>query len=162
MDIKNIYDAVIFASAAPSIKEALIEAVSKSADLGGANMRWANLRGANLYGADLYGADLYGANLYGADLYGANLRGADLGGKKILAMRVFSGLYEYQVWAVLYEDGTRAVRMGCLFYDLDKWETIGIRKSNPTEFPDDGSEKSENRAAAFEFAKAAALRMVEP
>jgi hypothetical protein len=49
--------------------------------------------------------------------------------------------------------------MGCLFYEIDKWETIGIRKSNLSEFPDDGSERSENRVAAFEFAKAAALRM---
>ena len=132
MDIKNIYDAVIFASTALSIKDALIEAVSKK-------------------------ADLYGANLGGADL-----RGADLGRKKIIAMRVFTGLYNYQVWAVLYEDEIRAVRMGCLFYDLDKWETIGIRKSNLSEFPDDGSERSENRAAAFDFAKAAALRMLKP
>jgi len=77
-------------------------------------------------------------------------------------MRVFTGLYNYQVWAVLYEDEIRAVRMGCLFYDLDKWETIGIRKSNLSEFPDDGSERSENRAAAFDFAKAVALRMLKP
>ena len=103
MDIKNIYNAVIFTSAALSIKDALIEAVSKranlyeanlrganlyganlsranlyGADLRGANLRGANLRGANLYGANLYGADLREANLYGADLRGANLRGANL------------------------------------------------------------------------------------
>ena len=33
MDIKNIYDAVIFTSAARSIKNAMVEAVSKRADL---------------------------------------------------------------------------------------------------------------------------------
>jgi hypothetical protein len=61
MDIKNIYDAVIFTSAALSIKDALIEAVSKKADLHGADLRGADLRGADLHGADLYGADLRGA-----------------------------------------------------------------------------------------------------
>jgi hypothetical protein len=63
------------------------------------------------------------------------------------------------VWAVLFENGERWVRMGCLFKSLKDWEKIGIQNSNLGEFPDDGSEKSEERAAAFEFAKAAALRM---
>jgi hypothetical protein len=58
MDIKNLYDAVIFASAALTVKDALIEAVSKKA-----NLRGANLRGANLDSADLRGANLRGANL---------------------------------------------------------------------------------------------------
>ena len=90
---------------------------------------------------------------------GADLRGAYLSGKKILYLRVFTGLYPYQVWAVLFEDQSRWVKMGCLFYSLDEWEKIGIRKSNVLQFPDDNSERSEERAAAFEFAKAAVLRM---
>jgi hypothetical protein len=49
--------------------------------------------------------------------------------------------------------------MGCLFKSLEDWEKIGIRKSNLAEFPDDGSDKCKERVAAFEFAKAAALRM---
>ena len=202
MDIKNVFDAVIFASAALSIKDALLEAVSKNADLSGANLRDADLsdadlRGANLRGADLRdaylsdadlrGADLRGANLSdadlrdaylsGADLSGANLRGADLSGanlrdaylsdangkkRKICFLKVFSGLYDYHVWAILFEDGTRYVRMGCLFKSLEDWEKIGIRNSNPSEFPDDKSDKCEDRVAAFEFAKAAALRMNIP
>ena len=222
MEIKNIYDAVIFTSAALTIKDAIIEAVNakkplcsadlygadlyganlRSADLRGANLYGANLYGANLRGADLYGADLYGANLYGADLYGAdlyganlygadlygadlrganlyganlyganlygaNLRGADLRGanlrdKKIHALRVFTGLYDYQVWSVVFEDGSRWVRMGCLFYPLEEWDKIGIRKSNFLEFPDDGSDKCEDRVAAFEFARATVLRMKAP
>jgi hypothetical protein len=52
--------------------------------------------------------------------------------------------------------------MGCLFKSLEDWEKIGIRKSNLAEFPDDGSDKCEERVAAFEFAKAAALRMKPP
>ena len=52
--------------------------------------------------------------------------------------------------------------MGCLFYSLEDWEKIGIRKSNVNEFPDDGSDKCEERVAAFEFAKAATLMMKLP
>jgi uncharacterized protein YjbI with pentapeptide repeats len=104
-------------------------------------------------------ADLSGAYLSGAYLSGADLSGAELSGKKITSMRVFSGLYDYQVWAVLLEDGSRWVRMGCLWKSLEDWETVGIRESNELEFPDDGSDKCEERVAAFEFAKAAALRM---
>jgi uncharacterized protein YjbI with pentapeptide repeats len=142
MDIKNIYDAVIFTSAALTIRDAMVEAVSKKINLGGAN---------------LGGTYLEGANLRGANLGDANLRGA-----KIYSMRVFSGLYDYQVWAVLFEDGSRWVRMGCLFKSLEDWEKIGIRKSNISQYPDDGSEQCEERVAAFEFAKAAVLRMKLP
>jgi hypothetical protein len=92
-------------------------------------------------------------------LNGASLVGASLVGKKIKSMRIFSGLYRYTVHAVLFQDGSRWVRMGCLWKSLEDWEIIGIRKSNESEFPDDGSESCEERVAAFEFAKAAALRM---
>jgi len=124
----------------------------------------ANLSGANLSGANLYGATLRDANLRDADLYGATLRGANLYGsngekQKIVTMRVFSGLYPYQVQAALFQDKSRWVRMGCLFYSLEEWEKIGIRNSNLNEFPNDGSDKCEERVAAFEFAKAAALRL---
>ena len=63
-----------------TVKDTLIEAVKRGADLRGADLRWADLRWADLRGADLQGADLQGANLRGADLQGANLRGADLRG----------------------------------------------------------------------------------
>jgi uncharacterized protein YjbI with pentapeptide repeats len=135
------------------------------ADLRDADLSDANLRGANLSGASLRGANLRGSNLSGADLSGASLSGASLsdahlnGELKAKKMRVFNGLYKYQVWAVLAQDGTRYVRMGCLFYSLGDWGKIGIRKSNESEFPDDGSEKCEERVAAFEFAKAAAMRL---
>jgi hypothetical protein len=72
------------------IKETLIEAVKKGADLScaylrGADLSCAYLRGADLScaylrGADLNGAYLRGADLNGADLSGAYLRGADLNG----------------------------------------------------------------------------------
>ena len=189
MEIKNIYGAVIYTSEAETVKDAVVEAVAKDANLRGADLTDADLRGADLTGADLTdvyltGADLTGAYLRGAYLTGANLRGADLTDvyltganltdvylrganltgangekKKIVTMRVFAGLYEYQVWAVLFEDGSRWIRMGCLWKSMDEWESVGIRKSNLSQYPDDGSDKSEERVAAFEFAKAAALRM---
>ena len=148
MEIKNIYGWVIYTSPAETIKEAVVEAVLTDAVLTGANLTGAVLRGADLRGADLTGADLTGAVL------------TDANGKKekIVTMRVFTGLYEYQIWAVLFEDGSRWVRMGCFFKSLEEWGD-GIRKSNESEFPNDGSDKCEERVAAFEFAKAAVLRM---
>jgi uncharacterized protein YjbI with pentapeptide repeats len=154
MEIKNIYGAVIYTSQAATVKDAVVEAVAK-----GAYLRDADLRGADLRGADLTGAYLRDAYLTDADLTGAYLRGANGEKKKIVTMRVFAGLYEYQVWAVLFEDGSRWIRMGCLWKSMDEWESVGIRKSNLSQYPDDGSDKSEERVAAFEFAKAAALRM---
>jgi len=143
VEIKSIYDQVIFVSSALTIKDALIEAIKAK--------------------TDLIGADLIGANLSGADLSGADLSGAYLSGKKIHSLRSFSSsLYPYEVWAVIYEDGTRAVRMGCLFKTFQEWENYPILKSNVGEFPDDGSGRSLERAAMFELAKAEALRMTVP
>ena len=119
----------------------------------------ANGKRADLSDADLRGADLRGAVLSGADLRGSDLRGSDLSGSKISTIKVFTGLYCYQVWAVLFQNGSRWVRMGCLFKSLEDWEKIGIRKSNVSEFPDDGSPRCEERVRAFEFAKNAALEM---
>ena len=153
MELKNIYGDVIFALESPKTVLELVTA---------ARAAKANLNGANLYGANLNRANLVEASLYGASLDGASLNGALIDGKPIVTLRVFSGLYKYTVQAVLFQDGSRWVRMACLWKSLDEWESIGIRKSNLSEFPDDGSDRCEERAAAFEFAKAAALRLKEP
>ena len=63
-----------------TIKDTLIEAVKKGADLTGADLKGAYLKGADLKGAYLKGADLTGADLKGADLTGAYLKGAYLKG----------------------------------------------------------------------------------
>ena len=179
MELKSIYGDVIFArKGARTILELVTAAVAAKKSLGGANLRGADLGGADLGGAYLGGADLGEADLGGADLSGANLGGvnlggaylggaylggANLGGKKIAALSAFSGsLYPYEVWAVLYGDGTRSVRMGCHFNTLEEWASIDLRSNNIGEFPDDGSEISEERAALFELAKAAAMRMNLP
>jgi hypothetical protein len=82
--------------------------------------------------------------------------------KPVSQIKGYAGLYAFNVWSVLMADGSRWVRMGCLFKSLEEWEKIGIRNSNPSSFPDDRSDRSEDRVAAFEFAKAAALRMKMP
>ena len=108
------------------------------------------------------GANLRGANLRGANLGGANLGGADLRGRKIKTLRVFAGLYRYQVWAGVWEDGSPFVRMGCQFRTVAEWDAMGgIRESRVNEFPNDGSSTSEQRARAFEFARIEALEMAK-
>lgn len=101
--------------------------------------------------ANLAGANLARSNLAGANLAGANLDGVYLDGKKIKTA-VFSSLYRYTVWAVLFQDGSKWIRMGCLWKSVEEWTKNGIAKSNEAEFPDDGSAKSRQRIAAFNFA----------
>ena len=167
MELKNIYGDVIFAlESAKTVLELVTAALAASANLDCANLNGASLNGASLDRANLNRASLDGANLDCANLNGASLNGASLDralidGKPIVTLRVFSGLYPYTVQAVLFQDGSRWVRMGCLWKSLDEWASVGIRKSNLSEFPDDGSDRCEERVAAFEFAKAAALRLKE-
>ena len=145
-----------------AVKAALaVGADLTGADLTGADLTDANLRDANLRGANLGGADLTGADLGGANLTGADLRGANLGGKKISALRVFSGLYEYQIWAYVLEDGSPLVRMGCQNRSIAEWDVLTIRESRTSEYPNDGSARSERRARAFEFARGEALIMAQ-
>ena len=156
MELKNIYGTVVFAlESATTIAELVTAARRASANLSSADLSYADLSYADLFSADLYHADLSYAYLSSA-----KLKGALIDGKPIINLRQisYSG-YAYGVQAVLFEDGSRWVRMGCLWKSLAEWEEIGIRSSNPSEFPDDGSVASEERVAAFEFAKAAALRM---
>jgi len=74
--IKSRYDgSIIYQSTKPTLKEAVVEAVGKSAnlsraDLGDANLTDANLSNANLSNANLTDADLTGAELQNAKFYG--------------------------------------------------------------------------------------------
>ena len=140
----------------------LRDAILRDADLTGADLTGAFLRDADLTGAVLRGADLTGAILTGAILRGADLTGAILtGAVKISALRAMSGLYQYQTWAFTADSGVPWVRMGCLWKSVEEWDWIGIRASNPVEFPNDGSAKCEERVRAFEFVRDMALRMAE-
>ena len=61
-----------------TVKDTVIEAVKKHADLRVAHLSYVDLSGVDLCGANLSGVDLRGANLRGANLRGANLSDADL------------------------------------------------------------------------------------
>ena len=132
-------------------------------DLRGSNLRGSNLSGSNLSCSDLRGAYLSGSNLDGANLVRANLADANLDGAnvKISFLEVFTGLYRYTCWAFVSVEGVPWVRMGCLWKTVEDWDSIGIRNSNPREFPDDGSEKSERRVLAFDFTRSAALALAK-
>ncbi len=86
IEIKNrLNGSVIFSGDYGSLRECVIDAVRKRADLSGANLSganlsWVNLSGVNLSGADLSRADLSGVNLSGANLSGVNLSGVKLSG----------------------------------------------------------------------------------
>ena len=154
IEIRNIHGSVIYTEKdAKTVRTAVIKAVKARASLSCANLSRADLSGANLSFVDLSGANLYCAKV----------KGAVINGRLIENLHVISySSYPYQIQAILFQDGSRWVRMGCLFKSLEDWEKIGIRKSNIGSYPDDGSERSEERAAAFEFAKAAAMRMKFP
>ena len=81
MKITKWYDSsvVLYESEAKTMRETVIEAVSKKTNLRDADLGGADLGGANLRDADLRGANLGGANLGGADLGDADLRDANLG-----------------------------------------------------------------------------------
>ena len=130
------------------------------ADLTWANLTWANLTGAdltwaNLTGANLTRANLTGANLTRADLTRANLTEADLtrairNGKIIKHGAQWLGLYKYRVMALIYDDGSTDIEMGCFTRSLEDWKNDFW--NNPKEFPNDGREASMMRLAAFEYA----------
>jgi hypothetical protein len=130
----------------------------------GGNFRDGDFLSGNFRGGTFLSGNFWGGNFRGGDFLSGNFRGGTFLGGKVkgtaaLKLRAHVGLYPYQVTAALLADGTRWIQMGCLWKSLDEWEQIGIRNSNLSEFPDDGSEKCEERVAAFEFAKAAVLRM---
>lgn len=91
-------------------------------------------------------------DLTGADLRGAYLTGAYLSNKKIKTAAVFNGLYDYIVIIpYITEAGETRIKMGCHDRTLHEWESDFW--NNTSEFPNDGSVKSQCRVMAFETAK---------
>ena len=72
IEIKTFGGSVLWESEKETIREAVVEAVDRGADLEGADLKGADLKGAYLEGAYLEGAYLRGAYLVGADLKGAD------------------------------------------------------------------------------------------
>jgi len=132
----------------------------RGCSLSGCSLSDCSVRGCTLTGGTVRGCSLSDCWLSDCSVRGCSLSGGTVSDKPLSSLKGYSGLYRYNVWAVLFKDGSRWVRMGCLFKSLGQWDAEGgIRNSNLSEFPNDGSDKCEERVAAFEFAKAAALRM---
>jgi len=124
MNIKNRYTGeVIYSGDFKDIKSLLIDAVSKGANLMGANLWGANLRGANLCGANLRNANLWGANLWGANLrdanlWGANLRGANLWGCAGNGNQIKS-LFVSDIYPITYT--SEYLQIGCERHLIADW-----------------------------------------
>ena len=166
MDMKNIYGEVIYS--APNAKtqqEALNQAIKEKISLKGWVIKECifpqgiTLQDCAVSDCKVSYCTVSDCTVSDCKVSDCKVSRGTVSGKSIVALKGYSGLYAYNVWAVLFKDGSRWVRMGCLFKSLEEWEKIGIRKSNVSEYPNDGSDKCEERVAAFEFAKAAALRM---
>jgi len=97
---------ILFEGEYESTKAAVVDAVSKRADL-----RRADLRGAYLQGADLQGADLQGADLRWADLQGADLRGEKL--------EIAPLMMQLDRWDVIITSEYLAI--GCQRHTHDAW-----------------------------------------
>ena len=82
---------------------------------------------------------------------GAYLSGANLSGVKIKKAIVFTGLYAYVVIPIISEDGKQYVKMGCYLRTVEDWDNDFW--NNNSEFPNDGSVKSNLRLFAYETAK---------
>ena len=120
------------------------------ANLSGANLSGANLRSADLSDANLSRANLSRANLSYANLYCANLYCAKYKDVVIKHVRIFTSLYRYQVWAIIAEDNSEWIRLGCFFRKREEWNENFW--NNNEEFKNDNSEDINMRLAAFNFA----------
>ena len=168
MDIKNIYGEVVYtAPKATTMQEAVDQAIADKVTMRGWVISNCKVSGGKVSYCKVSDCTVSGGKVSDCTVSGGTVSGGKVSyctvsENPLAFLKGFAGLYKYNVWSVLFADGSRWVRMGCLFKSLEDWDKIGIRKSNLSEFPDDGSDRSEERAAAFEFAKAAALRMKLP
>jgi uncharacterized protein YjbI with pentapeptide repeats len=124
------------------LREALIEGLSK-----GANLRVADLQGADLQGAYLQDANLRGADLQGAYLQDANLQDADLQG----AYGIIKIESQYKYSSYGYKcNGKLRVRLGCFDRTIEEWDSNFW--NNEKEFPQDSPE-GKNRFMIYGFIK---------
>jgi len=125
---------------AGTIKDVLEDGVGKNI----------NLRDAYLSDANLSGANLSGANLRDANLRGANLSGATYNGIEIKFLWSLGKLYTYNVIVAISVDNVLYVGMGCHFRTAKDWQEDFW--NNLSEFPNDGSIKTQERVLACKFA----------
>jgi hypothetical protein len=125
IEIKSILGEVLFSFEKENntVKDTVIEAVKRGADLSRANLSGANLIGANLSGANLSGANLIGANLIGANLSGANLSGANLSVANLSGANLIgANLPIFCKWSHSIIDGK--IKIGCKTKSIEEWESF--------------------------------------
>ena len=138
IEIKSVFGKVLFEYEKEdnTIKDTLIEAVKRGANLGGANLR----------GADLGGADLGGAYLRGADLRGANLGGA---GKinSVDDLLIVGPLGSRSAYTQIYRtDKGVYVKCGCFFGTIEEFAGK-VQKTHA------GNKYERDYSALIEYAK---------
>jgi hypothetical protein len=70
--------------------------------------------------------------------------------KNIAKFAFAHGLYNYSVFAFIFDDGSKIIEMGCNHQSPEEWETNFW--NNTREFPDDGSSKTKRRILALKWA----------
>jgi hypothetical protein len=120
IEIKSLSGDVLFSYEKENntVRDTVIQAVDKGANLEGAYLYGAYLKGANLKGANLKGANLEGANLKGAYLYGANLEGANLKGANLYGAYLYGAKWPEGEKLKVYQRSTH----------LSEGEIIGWKK----------------------------------
>ena len=143
IEIKSIFGNVLFEfeKESNSVKDTLIEAVKRDANLGGANLRDANLGGANLRGANLRGADLRGADLRGVNL---GELGKIQSSSDILIVGRIGSRNDYTT--IFHTDKGVFVRCGCFKGTLDEFEAKVKQTHN-------GSKHEKDYLALIQFVK---------
>jgi uncharacterized protein YjbI with pentapeptide repeats len=105
---------------------------------------------ANLGNADLSNADLSNAYLSNSYLSYADLSNAKRHSKKIAKFAYAHGLYEYSVFAFIFDDGSKMIELGCKHQSPEEWKMNFW--NNTSQFPDDGSAKTKRRILALRWA----------
>jgi len=111
---------------------------------------------ANFTRAEVLNVEMKGSTITNADFRHAVMHNSSFSGAYIKEVRIkkamfFTGLYKYGAMAVIEENGTKWVRLGCHFRTVVDWEHHFW--NNDVEFPDDGSQESKLRLFAFETCK---------
>ncbi len=95
---------------------------------------------------------------YGGEWHRGIWRGGYVGpdSRRVLRIASHAHLCEELVLAALLVDGSRWVQIGDLWMSLEEWAQVGIEKSDLAKYPNDGSFRSQQRIAAFEWARSMA------
>ncbi len=106
---------------------------------------------SQFYNSKFDNSKFYNSKFYNSQFYNSQFYNFIYNGIKVKTLGCFNGLYKYTVMAIVSEDGTEYVRLGCHTRLVSEWEKNFW--NNPSEFPNDGSLQSEYRVMAYELCK---------